>query len=94
MLMLRLLIGIAKGVSGFASAGIFPLDPEKFTEEDFAVRLEVEQRLPVIEDKDVAVGVALRDTSISRVEDSPTTARMDTDMNEDLTPDHIDVGSL
>ncbi|CAH1966128.1 unnamed protein product [Acanthoscelides obtectus] len=85
---------IAKGVTGFASAGIFPLDPEKFTEEDFAVRLEVEQRLNVIEDKDVAVGVALRDTSISGVEDSPTTARMDTDINKDLTPDHIDVGSL
>ncbi|CAH2001061.1 unnamed protein product [Acanthoscelides obtectus] len=81
---------LAKGISGFASAGIFPLDPKKFTEEDFAVRLEVEQRLPVIEDKYVAVGAALRDTSISGVEDSPTTARMDTDMNEDLTPDHID----
>lgn len=43
---------IEKGVSGFAAAGIFPLDPDKFKEEDFAVRSVVEQRLPVVEDNE------------------------------------------
>lgn len=42
---------IEKGVSGFATAGIYPLDPEKF-KEDFAVRSDVEQGLPILEDTD------------------------------------------
>lgn len=74
---------IGKGVSGFESAGIFPLNPEKFTEEDFAVESEVEQRLPVIEDKDIDDGASLRKpTSISEVVKSAATTEIDLGMVE------------
>lgn len=75
---------IAKGVSGFASAGIFPLNPERFSDEDFAMRLEVELGLPIIEDRDPENCVGSRDTSASEVENSQNSTQMDMDPVEDL----------
>jgi len=51
---------IEKGVSGFAAAGIYPLDTQKFNEQDFAVQT-VEQNLPIIEDKEIADDVFIRE---------------------------------
>ncbi|KAG8285936.1 hypothetical protein J6590_070783 [Homalodisca vitripennis] len=61
---------------------------KKFTEDDFAVKAEVEQRLTVIEDKDNAGGEGSRDTSVA--------GEMDVNTNEYPTPENVglDVGSL
>ncbi|KAG7294875.1 hypothetical protein JYU34_002823 [Plutella xylostella] len=61
---------ISKGESGFRSTGIFPLNPEVFTEEDFLAAETLQSETVVIEDCNESLAAACVIPSTSK-EDSP-----------------------
>lgn len=82
---------IEKGVSGFKAAGIFPFNPEKFTEEDFAAAEEFRELVLDPEERERSFNPAPPHTSSISVDALKAKPSTSADAQEPPTPTSLTV---